>query len=125
MSRKQVQSLLWAHDVPAITEINCKKHAKKLKIPATNAYAAGIATDGLKEERSASSNLQIAIDLTDSGDNEIDSKNGDTMVQGSSYGLASTSWKGDFDTNITKANAEESDILTVTHTSRVQGTPDQ
>jgi hypothetical protein len=124
MSRKEVQSLLWAHDVPAITETNCKKHAKKLQLPATNTHAAGIATDGLKAERSSSSNLPVAIDLTDAGDSEIDSKNGDVMIQGSNDGLASAPSKGNFNQNITKGSSEKTDILTVTHTSHMQGMPD-
>ena len=50
LSRREVQSLIWAHEVPAITETNCKKHARKLKIPASNAVEK--VTVGVKEENS-------------------------------------------------------------------------
>lgn len=115
LSRKEVQTLVWAHEVPAITETNCKKHAKKLKIPAINATEKVVV--GLKHENtSASTIFPTAIDLTDSGDSEIESRNGDGMRQGSRYGIASTPSEGDLDSKISKVSSEKNEISKVKHT---------
>eukprot|EP01035_Chromulina_nebulosa_P000194 gene194-288_t len=109
LSRKEVQALVWAHEVPAITETNCKKHAKKLKIPAITTTEKVVV--GLKQENtSASTIFPTAIDLTDSGDSEIESGNGDGMKQGSMYGIASTPSEGDLDSKISKGSSEKNEI---------------